>query len=148
MRILAQATLRFVKPRRAQKAQGALPGFGMAQARAQAQVFRKLRAHAHHGVEGRGRVLKNHGYFFPAQAAQFSGGTAQYIHAIQQYLAARDMPGFGQYARDGAGQRRFAAAGFAHHAQHAAALHLKGHAVHGAHFARAGGIGHAQAVYL
>jgi hypothetical protein len=133
MRILAGAEFGFGDGGAFERDDGAAMRIGCAYARfVDGDGFFDLRAYAHHGIERRHRLLKNHGDFAAADFADLCGGRDGeagaargslswiFVGAAVAIAAARMQPGFAGAARAGRREsheceyeHRFAGAGFA-----------------------------------
>ena len=98
-----------------------------------AEAFRDLHLDGEYGIQGRERVLKDHGDLCAAQAAQPSFGQAQDIAAAKHHLSARDAGRRRQQADQRSDHRRLAAPRLADEPEHLAGADLERDTIGGAH---------------
>ncbi len=99
------------------------------QSAATAQHFLDLRAHAHHRVEGRHRLLEDHGQVAPAPLAPLRRRQRGQLLGIQRDAPARAFDRLGQQAHHRQRQHALAAARLADHAQHLAGTERERHVI-------------------
>lgn len=96
-----------------------------------AHDFADLLAHGHQRIEGRQRLLEDHGHVLAAHRQQGGLVLPQQVLAAEQDLAALRLEVVGQQAHDGVGAHRLARAGLADDAQDLPDADVVGHIAHG-----------------
>ena len=132
VRILVHPCFRGRNAHQAQHFHGARVGFLSAHVLVNAQRLHDLVGNAQHRVQGRQRVLKDHGDIPAADVLHFPEGQVQDIPALQQHLALIAGHVFLVIEpHDGHARHALAASGLAHQAENLAAPDGKGNALHG-----------------
>jgi hypothetical protein len=132
MRIEPNAPPRLGDAHALEHAHGDIQRLAAADAAVSGQHLRQLVPDAHVGIQGRHRVLEDHGHFRAAHGVEIARAAVQDLAALKLHAAGRPAVG-GQEPHDGEQDLALAGAGLADDAHDLAAPQLETHAIDGRH---------------